>query len=144
MSTSFRDNLDAAMPDHELERSPRSGPDADPDLLFIDPNAGRKRDIRNGKWNKQLMIVTALPSEVEPFAKEIARFVDAMVYKLKVHHKKGKWENLSPAQCLELLRGEVAELEEAITGGNMIEGLLESADVGNFALIMSSLLTEKK
>lgn len=91
-----------------------------------------------------MQIVINLPPEVEPYTLDIQRFVDAMVYKLRVHHKKGKWENLTPDKNLELLRKEVAELEEALRGGNMIEILLEAADVGNFALIQSAIAVEKK
>lgn len=84
-----------------------------------------------------------LPPEVTPYAEELRRHIDAMVYKLKVHAKKGKWENIDLAQTQELLRAEVDELSDAIKSGNMVEVLLESADVSNYALIISSIAIER-
>lgn len=80
-----------------------------------------------------------LPPEVEPYKEELRQHINAMVYKLKVHSKKGKWENVDLATVLELLRNEAIELQEAVNQGNMIEILLESADVSNYALIASSI-----
>lgn len=39
---------------------------------------------------------------------------------------------------------EVAELNEAIEGGNTIDIMLEAADVANFALIIASMEVEGK
>lgn len=89
-------------------------------------------------------IVVFIPPEVEQYAAEIARFVEAMVFKLSVHSKKGKWENLPIAKALELLRGEEEELTEAVRRGNMVEILLEAADTANYALIISAIAMEKK
>lgn len=80
-----------------------------------------------------------IPEGCEQYADDIRRFVDAMVYKLDVHKNKGRWENLTVAQSIDLLRKEVIELDSAIIGGNMIEIILEAADVANFALICSSV-----
>jgi hypothetical protein len=91
-----------------------------------------------------LRIVTTVPPEVEQYAPEIARFVEAMVYKLGVKAHKGKWEGMPINKALELLRGEEKELTEAVERGNMVEVLLESADVANFALIISAIAMEKK
>lgn len=91
-----------------------------------------------------LRVVTTLPPEVEPYATEIQRFIDAMIYKLARNAHKGKWESLSFREAVDLLEKEVEELKEAIQGGNMVEVLLESADVGNFALIVSSMAIEKR
>lgn len=93
--------------------------------------------------NPRRSIVIPIPPEVEPYAEDIRRFVNAMVYKLKVHHKKGKWENLPIAEAHRLLYKEVVELKEAMDGGNLIEILTESADVANFALIIASIATER-
>lgn len=87
-------------------------------------------------------LVVSIPPEVEQYAPEIRRFVEAMVYKLGVHSKKGKWENYSIADAIEKLEGEVAELKEATTRGNMVEELLEAADVANYALIISAKAME--
>jgi hypothetical protein len=91
--------------------------------------------------NKEITI--ALPPEVEAYADDIRRFVDAMVFKLKMHSKKGKWEALSLPECLELLEGEVRELRDAVKGHNLIEILLEAGDVGNYALIIASIAIER-
>lgn len=66
-----------------------------------------------------------------------------MVYKLKVHHRKGRWEGKTVEQYVPLLDGEVAELKEAIAGGNMVEILTEGADVANMALIASAIAIER-
>lgn len=84
-----------------------------------------------------------IPPEVEPYADDIRRFVHAMVYKLKVHHRKGRWEGKTMAEYLPLLLGEVAELDEAVKDGNLIEILTEAADCANMALIVASIATER-
>lgn len=89
------------------------------------------------------IIEVKIPDEVMPYSDAIRRFVDAMVYKLRVHSKKGRWENLPTTKALELLRDEVSELGEAVVMGNMVEILLEAADVANFALIVSSIVIER-
>src|SRR5690349_21511540 len=75
-----------------------------------------------------LHIIITVPPEVEQYAPDIARFVEAMVYKLGVHAHKGKWENMPITRALELLRGEEKELTEAVQRGNMVEIMLEAAD----------------
>lgn len=99
--------------------------------------------VTNSIDKPPLQIVTPIPPEVEQYAPEIARFVEAMVYKLGVHHKKGKWEGIDKFKTMELLAGEVKELESAIQRGNMVEQLLEAADVANYALIISAKAMEK-
>jgi hypothetical protein len=89
-------------------------------------------------------VETSIPPEVMQYAPEIRRFVDAMVYKLGVKAHKGKWENMTIGRAMELLRGEERELTEAIERGNMVEIMLEAADVANFALIISAIAMEKK
>lgn len=84
-----------------------------------------------------------IPPEVEPYADDIRRFVHAMVYKLKVHHRKGRWEGKGMVEYLPLLQGEVDELDEAVKGGNLIEILTEAADCANMALIIASIATER-
>lgn len=85
----------------------------------------------------------SLPPEVEPYREDIRRFVDAMVYKLKVHHRKGRWEEKTIAEYLPLLDSEVGELRDAAKQGNMVETLLEAADVANMALIISAIAVER-
>jgi len=91
-----------------------------------------------------MKVFITIPPEVEQYAPDIARFVDAMVYKLGVHAKKGKWEAMPIERALELLRGEEKELTEAVARGNMVEVMLEAADVANYALIASAIAMEKK
>lgn len=88
-------------------------------------------------------LVVNLPDEVAPYADDLRRFVDAMVYKLKVHHKKGRWEDKSVEEYMPLLEGEVKELKEAVEGGNMVEILTEAADCANMALIVSAIAIER-
>lgn len=84
-----------------------------------------------------------IPPEVEPYADDIRRFVHAMVYKLKVHSGKGRWEELGIDKAVRLLAGEVMELDEAVKDGNLIEVLTEAADCANFAMIVASIATER-
>lgn len=91
-----------------------------------------------------LHIVTTIPPEVEQYAPDIARFIEAMVYKLGVHSGKGKWENMPIGKALELLRGEEKELTAAVARGNMVDIMLEAADVANYALIASAIAMDKK
>lgn len=67
-----------------------------------------------------------------------------MLYKLQVHRNKGRWEQVSIEVALDQLHDEVMELREAISQGNLIEILTEAADVGNFALIISAIATERE
>jgi len=65
-----------------------------------------------------------VPPEVEQYAPDILRFVDAMVYKLGRNAHKGKWEDRGQAINMGLLQKEVDELTEAINRGNMVEIML--------------------
>lgn len=84
-----------------------------------------------------------LTPEVEPYRHDIRRFVDAMIYKLDRHAKKGRWEDRPIGDMFPLLLGEIKELEEAVAAGNTINTLLEAADVGNYALIIASIAVER-
>ena len=88
-------------------------------------------------------IVIRLPENVEQYKDDIRRFVDAMVYKLGVHSRKGRWEGIPSQRAFDLLGGEVRELKEALEGGNLIEIMLEAADVANYAMIISAIAIEK-
>lgn len=94
-----------------------------------------------GSNNSTLCV--SIPPEVEPYTNDIRRFIDAMVYKLRVHHKKGRWEELSIQRVLELMTGEEAELRQAVDGGNTVDVLLEAADVANYAMIAASIAVER-
>ena len=80
-----------------------------------------------------------MPAYDGRYDRELKLFTDAMKYKLMANAKKGRWEEVDLPQAFELLRKEIDELEEAIARGNSIEILLESADIGNFALIISDV-----
>lgn len=88
-------------------------------------------------------IEIAIPPEVAQYSEDIRRFVDAMVYKLGQKAHKGRWENMPIDRGMKLLSEEVQELTEAIQRGNLVEVLLEAADVGNFALIISAIAFER-
>ena len=88
-------------------------------------------------------IEVQIPETVEPYAEDIRRFVDAMVYKLALKANKGRWEDLPIAKAYELMIGETEELRDAIGDGNLIEILLEAADTANFALIIASIAIER-
>lgn len=74
---------------------------------------------------------------------DIRRFMDCMKYKLEVHKGKGRWEDMTIADAFSKLRREVEELEDAIRGGNLVEVMLEAADVANFAMILSTIMVER-
>lgn len=88
-------------------------------------------------------ITVAIPTEVEPYAEDLRRFIDAMVYKLRVHHRKGRWDGKTVEEYMPLLQGEVEELEDAIGMNNMLEIITEAADVANMALIISAIAIER-
>ena len=59
-----------------------------------------------------------------------------MEHKLRLKDYKGGWHNMSLGQLFELLKGEIAELEEAVTEGNTFDIMAEAADVGNYAMMI--------
>lgn len=87
--------------------------------------------------------IVTLPPEVEQYENDIRRFVDAMVYKLKIHAKKGRWEGLGVMQGLNLMKGEIVELEDAIVADNTMEIITEAADVANYAMIVASIAIDR-
>lgn len=78
-----------------------------------------------------------IPDEMQHYAPELHAFFDAMIYKLHHNAHKGKWEDLDLEYACHRLDEENAELREALTQGNTVEVILESADVANFALIIA-------
>jgi len=66
-----------------------------------------------------------------------------MLYKLEVHSRKGRWENLDLDQTVQKLEGEVSELTDAMVEGNHIKIILEAADVANYAMIAASIAVER-
>jgi NTP pyrophosphatase (non-canonical NTP hydrolase) len=65
-----------------------------------------------------------------------------MMYKLRLNAHKGRWEHKKVAEYMAHVREEVTELDHAIGEGNMIEVVLEAADVANMAMIVSSMAIE--
>jgi len=88
--------------------------------------------------------IVKLEGDLVQYGPDIRRFVDAMVYKLGCNVHKGRWEGLKETESVGLLQKEVVELQEAVLGGNMVEIMLEAADVANFALITAAIAMEKK
>lgn len=80
-----------------------------------------------------------IPDNLAPVENEIKTFFEAMVYKLRKNSGKGHWDELSLIQVLELMRKEMAELEEAINEGASFEITLEASDIANFALMAASI-----
>lgn len=74
-----------------------------------------------------------------PYEREMKTFVDAMRYKMIKNAHKGRWEDLDLKSALQRLKEEVKELETAINQNNEIEIILESADVANFAMMVSNI-----
>lgn len=85
----------------------------------------------------------SLPTEVEPYREDIRRFLDAMVFKLGKNAHKGRWAEKTIPETIARLDAERKELLEAIVRGNMVEILLEAADVANFALIVAAIALER-
>lgn len=80
-----------------------------------------------------------VPKELEDIKPQLKTFFDAMIHKLKANAHKGKWEDLNLDTAQARLKDEVAELEEAVTEGNVVDIILETADVANFALMCSDI-----
>lgn len=59
-----------------------------------------------------------------------------MEHKLRLKDHKGGWHNMPLEQLFKLLIDEVKELEEAVTEGNTFDIMAESADVGNYAMMI--------
>lgn len=72
---------------------------------------------------------------------EVKQFTDAMRYKLHANRHKGKWEGATIENLFALLRKEVDELEAEINSPNQNQMaiILEAADIGNFAMIISNI-----
>lgn len=100
-------------------------------------------DSRGAATPPNRPLVIEMPNEVLQYREDIRRFVDAMIYKLKVHHRKGRWEDLTAEAMVEKLKGEVAELEAALKTGNLVEVMLEAADVANYGLIIAAIAMER-
>jgi hypothetical protein len=81
--------------------------------------------------------------EPPDYTDDFRRFVDAMKYKMRRNAHKGRWEDIGLIEALTLLNKEVEELRVAIIEGNMVEILLEAADVANFAMIVSAIAIDK-
>lgn len=101
------------------------------------------REFSKMKGDLPSLLRITIPPEVAPYIQDIRRFVDAMVYKLSVHAAKGRWDGQSVESRIEKLEAEVQELKDAVARGNMVEILLEAADVGNYGLIISSIAVER-
>lgn len=70
------------------------------------------------------------------------RFTDAMRYKMLLNAHKGRW-NYSFDDAITKMKREIEELDAAIQTKNIIEIVLELADVANFAMIASAIAVEK-
>lgn len=114
----------------EVEKVQRLGPGG---IVFQ-----RDYDVKAPPVEMTVMV----PAGLSHLVPDLKRFVDAMVYKLNKNSHKGKWEDSTIDRTLQLLKGEVDELTDAIAEGNDIEIVLEAADIGNFAMIAASIAVE--
>lgn len=92
------------------------------------------------------VITLFIPDELEHVAGDIRRFMDAMLYKLRLNSHKSngrKWADATQGQRFDKLLRETEELRDAICERNAVEVLLEAADVANFALILANSALEK-
>lgn len=83
-----------------------------------------------------------VPESLLEYEHDLHRFFDAMLYKLDQNAHKGKW-TYPLGEAMNKLDAEVAELKEALTGRNMIEIVLEGADVANMALIAANIAIDR-
>lgn len=79
-----------------------------------------------------------IPPELERNEIAIKRFFDAMVYKLRKNASKPSFERSDAAHCIARIKSETEEMEQAIAEGNIVETLLEGADIANFALLAAT------
>ena len=87
-------------------------------------------------------LVFRIPKELRPYEHDIRRFMAAMLHKLRKNAHKGRWEHGKVREYLVRLREEVTELDGAIDEGNMIDIILEAADVANMAMILCSMVLD--
>lgn len=81
-----------------------------------------------------------MPLYRQEFDDVLLPFLDGMRYKMsnsKRWHGTRTWETTSPEELLKYLKGEVAELEEALREGSDLEVFLECVDVANVAMMVS-------
>lgn len=88
-------------------------------------------------------MVIGLPAALAIDEARIKRFFDAMVHKLAKNAHKGTMAEANIRDCFSRMEEEVAELKEAIQDGNVIDIMLEAADVANFALIAAVAAVER-
>jgi len=114
--------------------APDGSPDLEPGVVVIEEVGGGDTSGDHGD-----------PSSYIPveYAGDFRRFTDAMAYKMVLNKHKGRWEDVNLEEMLKRLKDEVDELEEAIGTKNMVEILLEAADVANFAMIVASVAIER-
>lgn len=94
--------------------------------------------------------IVNLPGEMTQYGPDIQRFVDAMIYKMEKNLHKGRWEEKTLSDAFRGLEAEVKELREELfdkhgqpVRPNLVKGLLECADVANFALIAAAIIMER-
>lgn len=78
-----------------------------------------------------------LTEELAPFKGDLNYFVSTMVRKLHINRHKGFCEGVSIEQLVKLLRGELAELENALKEESQFNSALEAVDVSNMAFLVA-------
>lgn len=140
---------------HELSETRETGTvhpepsnDGVPDLGQTPEISVRVRSAPSGHENatnadEEGYLILKLDPAVYQYKHDIRRFVDAMLYKLKIHAKKGRWDNIDTHLAFSKMIDEVKELDEALLSKNTVEVMLEAADVANFAMIVASIQVER-
>lgn len=78
----------------------------------------------------------------------VSLFANVMIQKFKTHESKGGWKDMNTKEglqkLLQCLKDEVKELEEALESEPDEDVIKEAADVANYALILSDLVSRTK
>lgn len=77
------------------------------------------------------------------YDRELSVFMSVMRLKMEANRHKGRWQDMDLAKVLARIKDETDELAEAIERGSPIDILLESADIGNFAMIAAVIGMER-
>ena len=69
--------------------------------------------------------------------RELELFAQYMEHKLKLNDHKGGWDDASNEKLLELMQGEIRELQDAMQNDPGLDIMFEAADVANYAMMIA-------
>lgn len=101
-------------------------------------------DFMEPEEESRVVMTIPLPPEIAHLRPDLERFTHYMIFKLAKNAHKGRWEDMDLASLFRRMVEEKDELYEAIDRGNMVEILLEAADVANFAMMIAAAAIEGK